>query len=133
MKNLSKEENKMKRSEVTELNAVLSKCAIKSVGSDLFLPIVKIKAEASKVLADADAILKIAGKDIGIDLESNKSVSEKIYLDFMILKNKINAEEVKFSNVRILTAEKFSSFSDENPKLTTAELEIIFSLMVISE
>lgn len=124
---------KIKRTEVAAWNKIISGCAIKSVGSDLFLPIIKIKASASKIITESEELIKEAAKQLDINIEVNESISEKKYLEFLSIQKNINNDEVDFDDLMILNLTQFEAFSNENPKLTAAELEFIYKWMVKEE
>ena len=124
---------KINRGEIAALSAIIGKCAIKSIGSDLFIPIIKLKAEASASVTKSQDLLKSIREEFGITQENYRFVSEGLLKEFAESEKKLNEDPVDFTDTRLLTADLFLAFSDENPKLIAAELEFIYKWMVKPE
>lgn len=121
---------KITRGEVATLSAIIGKCAIKSIGNELFFPVIKLKAALSANVTESQTLLKSIYEEFGVAEDNYKIISDNQRVDLMASEKKLNEDVVEFADTQLLTADQFMLLSDENPKLTTSELELLYKWLV---
>ncbi|WP_410221943.1 hypothetical protein [Pedobacter sp.] len=121
---------KITRGELSTLSAIIGKCTIKSIGSELFFPVIKLKAALSVNVTESQSLLKSIYEECGITEDNYKILSDSQGKELMASEKKLNEDVVDFSDTHLLNADQFLLFSDENPKLNTAELEFLYKWLV---
>lgn len=121
---------KITRGEIFYLSNTIGKCAIKSLGPELFFPFIKLKSAATDNIEESHKLLKKIYEEVGVDTESNKVISHELGAELTAAEQKLNSDQVDFIETKLLNKEQFVLFSDENPKLTTSELEFLYKWLV---
>lgn len=121
------------------ISAILGKCTIKSLGSDLFFPVIKLKANLSSTakkfydLQDticAEAGVKSNGDGTLSIIESTEKANaaeafQKVGKAF----NSLTEDSTDVIDYKLLSEKQFQDLFQENPTLTTGELEVLMVLV----
>lgn len=120
------------------LSAILGKSTIKNLGGELFLPVIKAKAALSGIVKKYQELQEAVYKESGISFNADGSVPAGTPIAQLnqvsnALK-KLENEPVEIADdITILSPVQLQHFYDENPKLVTAELEVLYEYMVKQE
>ena len=123
---MSKTEKVLEYQKALPLSAVLGKCTIKSAGSDLFFPIVKLKADLNNAQVSFEALQKGIMSDAGVTVNADGSISAAtpmpVVNQIQEAMKALGACDSGVKNWELLTKEKLTELHAENPALTTADL-----------
>ncbi len=121
---------KISRAEIASLSAIVGKCAIKSLGKDLFFPMIKLKAAATANVEESQRLLKALYEEVGLGQDSEKIPSQEETKMVISGERSLNEELVEFTDTAILKEDQFFLLSEDNPKLTASELEFLYKWLV---
>lgn len=125
------------------LSNILGKCTIKSLGSELFFPIIKLKANLTGAQKKYTELQSEITKACGVEVNSDGSftflatdnTAQPVEKPMDII-NKLNKASKDLHNDvtdipsnKLLNESQFENFFQENPTLTTSELEILMELV----
>ena len=127
------------------LSNILGKCTIKSLGSELFFPIIKLKANLTDAQKKYTELQSEITKACGVEINSDGSFTflpnadaDKPVEKPMDVINKLNKagkdlqkDTTDVPSVKLLNEKQFELLFQDNPTLTTAELEVLLELVAI--
>ena len=128
---IKKMKNTIKFSDASKLSAVLGKCVIKELGNGLFIPVIKAKSNLSAIVENYSKLELSVFKELGFNdgvvpngtpIEAFQSLSKA--------QKELGDQLTEVDDLLLFSAENLQKLSDENPKLTTSELEVVYELMV---
>src|SRR6476661_9551481 len=108
---------KVTYSKACKLSVILGKCAIKQLGGELFIPVIKAKAKLTAIEKEHAELEQSVLKELGF--EAGQPVSMDDYNKIAKEQKKLSEQEVEVEGIDLLNEINFKSLSDENPKLTT--------------
>lgn len=117
--------------QLKHLHAVLSKCTFKSLGGDLFLPMLEAFGEIAISAKEIEELEISAAEKLGLEVIGGhvKAPTQELHSSFISALDRIGNKEIDIK-LPTLSTDKFVQFSDENPSLTTADLLLIKKLFV---
>lgn len=120
-------------SKALPLSAILGKCKIKSIGSDLFFPIIKLKADLSAAQLSFENLQKGIMTDAGIEVNADGSIpgTTPIVLinQMQVAIKKLGNDDSGVKNWELFSEANLRELHGENPELTTADLAELFIMV----
>lgn len=121
------------------ISSILSGCTIKSLGSDLFFPIIKLNANLSGVRKKYTELCEAIHKELGIVQNQDNTVSlteckgspnevlnkAKEAFDSLLKDD----SDIKPEHIKLFNEQNLQDLFSENPTLKIAELEILMQLV----
>lgn len=116
----------MLNKDIRNLNAVLGGITFKSIGDDLFLPMIEVLGELGELSAKSESLEIESAKQLGMETVGGQvfSADNEVRLKFAKFAEEIGNKDVEIS-LPTLTKEQFKKLSDENEKLSAAALLLI--------
>lgn len=125
------------------LSSILGKCTIKSLGSELFFPVIKLKANLSSAAKKYSELQQEITKECGVEPNADGTFTFLPSADAdrpvekpMDIMNRLNQASKDLRDdysdipvISLLSEKQFEQLFEENPELTTAELEILLELV----
>lgn len=119
------------------LSSILGKCTIKALGTELFFPIVKLKSNLTAAVKQYQELQQELTSACGVEYNSDGSFKFlKNDEDPVEVMNKLNKggkdlieDTTDIQSVKMITEKQLEELFQENPKLTTGELEILMELV----
>lgn len=125
------------------LSSILGKCTIKSLGSELFFPVIKLKANLSSAAKRYSELQQEITKECGVEPNADGTFTflpsadtDKPVEKPMDIMNRLNQASKDLRDdysdipvISLLSEKQFEQLFEENPELTTAELEILLELV----
>lgn len=121
----------MLNKDIRSLNAVLGGITFKSIGDEMFLPMIMLLGELGELSAKAETMETDAAKGLGMQVVAGQvfSSDNELRIKFVNLAEEIGNKEVEVKLPK-LSNEQFKKLSDENEKLSAAALLLINKYLV---
>ncbi|AOM76004.1 hypothetical protein [Pedobacter steynii] len=119
-----------------EISAILGKCTIKSVGTELLFPVIKLKSNLSVVVKQfqelREAICTESGLTFNVDgsVTGAERIEEVNEVSNALKKLSEDQTDIEAQSLKILSQKHLEDLYTENPALTTNELEVLLQLML---
>lgn len=117
--------------QLKHLHSVLSKCTFKSLGAELFLPMLEAFGEITIAVKEIEELEISAAEKLGLEVVGGhvKPPTQELHNSFVYALEAIGKKGIDIK-LPILSTDKFVQFSDENPSLTTSDLLLVKKLLV---
>ncbi|SHG08096.1 hypothetical protein [Pedobacter caeni] len=122
-------------SKANAISSILGKCTIKSLGSELLFPVIKLKARLSVAVKQfhelQEAIYTESGLTPNADgsISGARSINDVNNVNQALKKLSEDATDVTEKEAKLFTENHLQELFNENPTLTTNELEVLIGLV----
>lgn len=118
-----------------EISAILGKCTIKSVGTELLFPVIKLKSNLSAAVKRfhelREAICTESGLTFNVDgsVTGANSIEEVNEVSTALKKLTEDQTDIDVESLKILGQKQLEDLYTENPGLTTNEMEVLLLML----
>lgn len=118
-----------------EISAILGKCTIKSVGTELLFPVIKLKSNLSAAVKRfhelREAICTESGLTFNVDgsVTGANSIEEVNEVSTALKKLTEDQTDIDVASLKILGQKQLEDLYTENPALTTNEMEVLLLML----
>jgi len=118
-----------------EISAILGRCTIKSVGTELLFPVIKLKSNLSSAVKRfhelREAICTESGLTFNVDgsVTGANSIEEVNEVSTALKKLTEDQTDIDVESLKILGQKQLEDLYTENPALTTNEMEVLLLML----